>query len=686
MRLPDGSAAEYPVTRAGDQVDDYHGVRVADPYRWLEDLDSAETAEWVQAQNELTSRYLDQLPERDAIRARLTELWDFERFGVPFRRGERVFYMRNDGLQNQAVLWTAPTLHAEPTVLLDPNRWSEDGTVALTGLRVSDDGRLVAFGVSASGSDWQEWKVLDVQSREETGDRLRWVKFSGASWTPDGKGFFYSRYDEPTGFEQLNYYQKLYYHRLGTAQSDDELVFERPDCKEWGIHGEVTEDGRYLVLTITVGTDSRTCLFYEDLADPSGEVVELLPGFEAEFAYLANDGPVLYVATDLHAPRRRVVAIDVTNPGRASWRDVVAEAEDALESASVVRDRVFCVYLHHAASRVLVYRLDGTFEREVPLPGLGTVTGFPGRRTDRDTFYSFDSYVAPPRIYRLELDSGSGELFREPKVAFDASAYETSRVFYTSPDGTRIPMFVSHRTGLRRDGANPTVLYGYGGFRIPSTPMFRVGALGFMERGGIWAVPCIRGGGEYGEEWHLAGTKGRKQNVFDDFCAAAQWLVDDGYTSTSCLAIQGGSNGGLLVGACLNQRPDLFGAANAAVGVMDMLRFTRFTIGWAWTSDYGDPDDPDDFRVLSAYSPLHNLRPGTAYPPTLITTADHDDRVWPGHSFKYAAALQAAQSGDAPVLLRVEVRAGHGLGKPTAKLIDEATDVWSFLEHRLRRG
>ncbi len=684
---PDGDAPKkYPPARLGDTVDDYHGVKVADPYRWLEDPDSAETRAWLEAENKITFGYLEGIPARLKIRERLTRLWNYERFGIPFREGGRYFYTRNDGLQNQSVLYTADSLDGAPRVLIDPNTWSADGTVALAGYAVSPDGQWIAYGVSSGGSDWTEWRVRDVVTGNDLPDLVQWVKFSGASWTKDGAGFFYSRYDAPDEKSKLqsqNYFQKLYYHKRGTLQSADVLVYERKDQKEWGFGGGVTEDGRFLGISVWQGTDVRNRFFYKELAKPDSPVVELLPELEASYSFLGNVGDVFYFKTDLNAPRGRVIAIDIRRPERAAWREVLPQAAETLEFASLLGGRLVAGFMEDAASKVSVYSLDGRLDRVVALPGLGSVAGFGGHADDPETFFLFTNFVTPGAIYRYDVATGQQTPFRSPKVDFDPDRFEVQRVFYTSKDGTRVPMFLAHRTGLKLDGNNPVYLYGYGGFNASSTPYFSVANLVWMEMGGVYALACIRGGGEYGEEWHQAGMKLKKQNVFDDFIAAGEWLIAQKYTSTPKLAIGGGSNGGLLVGACLTQRPDLFGAAVPEVGVMDMLRVPKFTIGWAWVSDFGSPDNPEDFKAIRAYSPLHNLKPGTRYPATLITTADHDDRVVPAHSFKFAAALQAAQAGPAPVLIRIETRAGHGGGKPVAKQIEEIADIWSFLVREL---
>jgi prolyl oligopeptidase len=529
--------------------------------------------------------------------------------------------------------------------------------------------------------------VRHIPTGEDLSDRLEWVKFSGVAWRSDGQGFFYSRYDAPnpnSTLEEVNYFQKLYYHARGTAQADDQLIYHRPDQKEWGFNANVTEDGRYLMISVWRGTDPKNLLFYQDLTLPKAPIVELIDRFEAAYSVVNTDATTFWLQTDLDAPRGRLVAIDLHQPDRAHWREIIPQAQETLQSVQLLNHGDFVAnYLKDAHSQIKRFDLEGRLLGELPLPGLGTVDGFDGKRQDTETFYSFTSFTTPATIYRYDLVTQESQLFRQPQVAFEGSAYETQQVFYTSPDGTQVPMFITHKRGLRQDGTHPTLMYGYGGFNVSLTPSFSVPVAVWLELGGVYAVPNLRGGGEYGEEWHQAGMKHNKQKVFDDFIAAAEWLIAQGYTRHRGLAIAGGSNGGLLVGACMTQRPELFGAALPAVGVMDMLRFHKFTIGWAWTAEYGSPEDPDDFSVLYAYSPLHRLQSGTAYPATLITTADHDDRVVPAHSFKFAAALQAAQAGSAPVLIRIETKAGHGAGKPTTKLIEEATDKWAFLKRVL---
>jgi prolyl oligopeptidase len=681
---------QYPAARKSDVVDDYHGTRVPDPYRWLEDPDSPESRAWIEAQNRLTTAYLAEIPARATIRARLTKLWNYPKYGAPFRRARRYFFFKNDGLQNQSVLYKQASLAADPETLLDPNLLSEDGTVALSTLAVSHDGRLLAYGTSASGSDWEEFRVRDVATARDLSDHLKWIKFSGASWTKDAAGFFYSRYPEPTdkALTDVNRFQRLYYHRLGTDQAQDALVYERPDQPDWGVNAEVTDDGRYAVLQVWLGTDRRNRVYYLNLQDAkrptvTGEVRRLLDDFDASYAFVGNDGPVFYFLTDLDAPRKRVIAIDTRHPDRARWREIIPQGPDVLEGVQIIHDTFVTHYMHDASSRLRLFALDGRLVKELELPTLGSIGGISGERKDDEMFYAFTSFLYPTTIFRYDWKSGVTSVFKAPAIDFDPSGYETKQVFYTSKDGTRVPMFITHKKGLRLDGANPTYLYGYGGFNISLTPAFSMAMLAWLELGGVYAVPNLRGGGEYGEEWHQAGMHDKKQNVFDDFIAAAEYLIAQGYTSPSKLAIAGGSNGGLLVGAAITQRPELFGAALPAVGVMDMLRFHKFTIGWAWVTDYGSADSAAQFPYLYKYSPLHNLRAGTRYPATLVTTADHDDRVVPGHSFKFTATLQAAQAGPQPVLIEIETKAGHGAGKPTSKLIEEQADRMAFLVKNL---
>jgi prolyl oligopeptidase len=681
-------AADYPQTQRGDHVDVYHGVKVPDPYRWLEaDIrTSKEVAEWVAAENKVTAAYLDAIPQRDGIRRRLTELWNFPQYSSPMKEGGRYYYLKNDGLQNQAVLYLMDSLDAKPRVLLDPNQWSKDGTIALAGLGFSDDGRYAAYARSEAGSDWSTWRVVEIASQKVLPDELKWTKFSHASWTIDGKGFFYTRFDEPqrgVEFQAANANNKLCYHRVGTPQSADALVYWRPEHPEWRYDAVVSDDGRYLVISIEVGTDPRQRILVRDLAEPYAMPVELIDKFDHEYVFVGNDGPVLFFKTDLDAPRCRLVAIDLRTPKPADWREIVPQTEATLTQVSLVGDRFIACYLKDVASRAKVFSIDGQFVRDVDLPGIGGTVGFGGKRTDTETFYGFFSIATPPSIYHYDIRSGKSSIWRRAEVKFNPDDYEVSQIFYPSKDGTRVPMFIAHNKGIKLDGSHPTLLYGYGGFNISLLPMFSVSRVIWMEMGGVYAQPNLRGGGEYGEAWHKAGTKLDKQNVFDDFIAAAQWLIAQKYTQPKKLAIQGGSNGGLLVGAVMTQRPELFGACLPAVGVMDMLRFNQFTEGKLWEDDYGSPGNAEQFKALLAYSPYHNIKPGTCYPATLVTTADTDDRVVPGHSFKFAAALQRAQACDAPVLIRISTRAGHGAGKPVTKRIEEIADDWAFLVKNL---
>ncbi|MHC5039202.1 MAG: prolyl oligopeptidase family serine peptidase, partial [Planctomycetota bacterium] len=675
-------------SRRIDHVDEYHGRKVADPYRWLEEdvRTSKEVASWVAAQNEVTFAYLASIPEREKIRVRLTALWDYERYSAPSRHGSLYAFRKNDGLQNQSVLYVMDSLNGTPRVLIDPNTWSKDGTVSLGGTSFSEEGETLAYGVADAGSDWRTWRVMDVGSGKVLEDELKWVKFSRPAWMKDGKGFFYGRFDPPKegeAFQAPNLGQKLFYHRIGTPQSEDVLVYWRPDHPEWGYGASVTEDGRYLIITVWKGSEEEVLILYKDLSKPHGMPVALIDEFENDYGFLGNDGPVFYFRTDHKAPRGRVIAIDTRKPGREQWREIIPQVKETLRRVSLVANLFVAQYLKDAKPRIRITRLDGTFVRDVSFPKIGSARGFGGRRTYTETFYSFSSFSTPPSIYRYDMITGKSTLFRTAKVKFTPDDFEVSQVFYASKDGTRIPMFIAHKKGIKRDGSHPTLLTGYGGFNISLTPYFSVTAIAWMEMGGVFAMANLRGGGEYGQAWHKAGTKTKKQNVFDDFIAGAEWLIAEGYTKPKKLAIQGGSNGGLLVGAVMTQRPELFGACLPAVGVMDMLRYHKFTSGRYWTEDYGSSDDPTEFKALLAYSPYHNLKKGTDYPPTLVTSADTDDRVVPAHSFKFAAQLQYAHAGKAPVLIRIETRAGHGGGKPTEKIIAEVTDKLAFLVKNL---
>jgi prolyl oligopeptidase len=610
-------------------------------------------------------------------------LWDYEKISAPSKHGDKYFFSKNNGLQNQSVLFVQDTLDGEARLLLDPNTWSKDGTIALSGTAITDDAKYLAFGKAVAGSDWNTWHVMEIATGKALSDELKWVKFSGASWTLDNKGFFYSRFPEPqpgAAFQSLNKNMAMYYHKLGSPQSEDELIYKMPEHPEWGVNGSVTEDGKYLVISISDGTTSRKVrLAYKDLTKPDSKPIDLVPNHENKFSFLGNDGPVFFFQSDYKAPKYQILAIDTNKPEPKDWTTIIPEAKNTLDSADLVGHRFICSYLQDAKTLVKVHDMKGAFLRNVELPGIGTAAGFGGKLTDRETFYTFISFTTPPTVYRYDIASGQSTLLRQPKVKFDPKQYDVKQVFYASKDGTKVPMFIAHKKGMKLDGTNPTLLYGYGGFNISLTPAFSISRLQWMEMGGVLAVANLRGGGEYGDDWHRAGTKQSKQNVFDDFIAAAEYLIAQKYTSSKKLAIQGGSNGGLLVGACMTQRPDLFGACLPAVGVMDMLRFQKFTAGRFWTDDYGSSDNSDEFNSLFKYSPYHNLKPGTKYPPTLITTADTDDRVVPGHSFKFAARIQECQAGSAPVLIRIETKAGHGAGKPTSKAIEEVADQWAFL-------
>lgn len=673
----------YPQTHRANLVETLHNTEVADPYRWLEEIDSAKTQEWIKAQNKVSHDYLSQLPGRSAIHARLEDLWNYERLTVPVSHGGRLFYSHNDGLQNQNVLYWADSRDGKPKVLIDPNRLSDEGTVALIGFNPSYDGRYVAYGLSSAGSDWQEWRIREVESNQDLDEVVRWAKTWSVGWNRANKGFYYGRFDAPPKGEEYkaaNFFQKLFFHRIGTSQSEDQLVYERPDHKDWRFHGYVTEDNRYLIITVYEGTRRENAVFYQNLVESPGKTIELLDQFEAGYHFLGNDGSLFYFKTNHDAPLERVIAIDIEHPDPDQWREIVPEHEHPLTQVSLLNESMLAAhYLQDAHSRIEILNLDGQTVRTLDLPGMGTVSGFHGERDGRETYYQFSNFSQPGATYQYNMETGETCLFHRPEVDFDPEDYVTDQIFCTSKDGTQVPMFVCYKRSLDLHQPNPAFLYGYGGFNIPLTPAFSPRNLVWMEMGGIFIQVNLRGGGEYGRNWYQAGTKERKQNVFDDFIAAAEHLIATGYTTTEKLAIGGGSNGGLLVGACMTQRPDLFGACLVAVGVLDMIRFHRFTVGWGWVSDYGSPDDPDEFGTLLAYSPYHNLRPGTAYPATLITTGDHDDRVFPAHSFKFAAALQHAQAGDAPILLRIATRAGHGAGKPTAMLIAEWADIWAFL-------
>ncbi len=688
-----GRTMEYPKARVSDQVDDYFGTKVRDPYRWMEDVDSSEVKSWVDAENQLTRGYLDGVPGREKMHTRLMDLTNFERYTAPERRGSRYFYTHNTGLQNQNVVLWQEGLKGEPKVLLDPNTMSKDGTVALSGMSVTEDGRLAAYSIADAGSDWVKWHVREVETGKDLPDLVEWSKFSGASWLKDGSGFFYEGYGVPKdagtkdapSLKAANYFHKVFLHKLGTPQSEDVLVFERPDDKELNVAAAVTEDGQYLILYSMKGTSPNNELSIKDLTHPGAPVIKVVTTPDAVYQPIANDGTKFWVKTTLDAKNGKVIAIDLKHPDRADWKTVVPETKNSLEGVSMVNDTLIASYLEDAKTMVELHRPDGGLIERLTLPSIGTATGFGGERRDKETFFQFSNFVTPGTIYRLDMATRKVELYRAPKLKFDPAAFETKQVFYKSKDGTRVPMFITAKKGLVLNGQNPTLLYAYGGFNISLMPEFSAARLLWMEMGGVYAQPGLRGGGEYGEAWHEAGTKLHKQNVFDDFIAAAEWLVANKYTSPRKLAINGGSNGGLLMGAVETQRPELFGAVLAQVGVMDMLRFDKFTIGWAWKADYGAPSENEaEFHAIYKYSPVHNVRPGMTYPPTLIMTADHDDRVFPAHSFKFAAAMQADQVKDGPpVLIRVETRAGHGSGMPLSKRVELSVDQYAFLVKEL---
>jgi prolyl oligopeptidase len=701
----------------GDHVDVYHGVRVADPYRWMEDIDSAATRAWVEAQSKLSRSYLDAIPGRQDIRDRLTRIWNFERWSSPEHYGGYWFYSHNDGLQNQSVIYVAPNPDEKARLLIDPNTLSRDGTIALRETAVSNDGRLFAYALSDAGSDWQTWHVREVATGGDLPDVLQWSKAGGGSWRKDNSGFYYTRYAAPRPGEALkaaNQYEKLYFHRLGTPQSADVLIYTRRDDPDWFVGGQVTDDGRYLVITANHGDEVENTLLVQHLAEGNagastpavtgaqtadgraapgdGPVIPIIPKPTAIYTFIGNIGRTFYLLTDDGAPRNRIIAIDLAHPEPAHWRTIVPEGKDTLDSVTLVGHQFVAAYLEDAHSAVRRYTLQGGALGEVTLDGLGTAEGFQGHIDDTTTYYSFSGFTRPPSIYRLDLAGAGGTgagpasattagvLWRQPFVnGFKPDDFETRQVFYQSKDGTRIPLYIASRKGAKQDGSNPTILYGYGGFDVSLEPAFSPRIAGWLQLGGVYAMANLRGGGEYGRAWHEAGMKTHKQNVFDDFVAAAKYLIAERWTSPARLAIWGASNGGLLIGATEEQAPELFAAAVPQVGVLDMLRFSEFTVGKGWESDYGSVSNPEQFRALLAYSPLQNVREGVNYPPTLIMTGDHDDRVFPAHSFKFGAAMQNADPHGQPILLRVETRAGHGSGKPTSKLIEETTDIFAFV-------
>ena len=674
----------YPETRRMDLTEQQFGVAVADPYRWLENdvRNDAEVRAWVTVQNQVTDKFLEALPLRDRFKARMTELYDYERFGVPEKKGRRYFYSRNDGLQNQAVLYVRDKLDGEGRMLIDPNTWSADGATALGGWQPSEDGSKLIYAIQDGGTDWRTVKVLDVATGQPTTDEVKWVKFSALDWAKDGSGFFYSRFPEPKAgqaYQQLNENHAIYFHKLGTPQAEDRLIFAtsaRPDLNNIGI---VSDDGKWLITYSSSGTDDRYEVALVDLAKSDARPRVLIPGFKHNYGYIGNRGSTFYFQTNDGAPKLKVVALDIAQ-AKPVPRTVIAEEEATLDGVSLVGGSLVASYLVDAKTEVRVHGLDGELKRKIALPGIGTASGFGGEFDDAETFFAFASFNRPTTIYRYDVNSGEASPWASPKLLFNPEDYAVEQRFYASKDGTRVPMFVVRKKGVT--GPSPTVLYGYGGFNASMTPSFSATRMAWLEAGGTWVLANLRGGGEYGKAWHDAGRLANKQNVFDDFIVAGEYLIAQGIAGKGQLAVTGGSNGGLLVGAVVNQRSDLFAAASPAVGVMDMLRFDKFTAGRYWVDDYGYPNKEADFRTLWAYSPYHNIKGGRDYPAVLVTTADTDDRVVPGHSFKYIAALQAAEgTGDKPHLIRIETRAGHGSGKPTSKIIEEAADVYAFLGH-----
>ncbi|MEL6986467.1 MAG: prolyl oligopeptidase family serine peptidase [Bacteroidota bacterium] len=671
----------YPETRQDDVVEDYHGTQIADPYRWLEDDHSEETGAWVDEQIGVTESYMKQVPFRDRFSNRLQELWEYERFSSPFKEGDKYYFFKNDGLQNQNVLYSKSTLDAEPEVVLDPNKFSDDGTASLGAYSFSKDGNKLAYQISEGGSDWRTIYVKDLVSGETMSDKIEWVKFSGISWA--GAGFYYSRYPEPKEEEKLsakNEYHKVYYHKLGTDQKDDRLVYEDKKHPQRNAYASTTNDESMLFVYTSESTSGNE-LHFKDIKN-DGPMIQLVTGFENDYSVVDNDGSEVLILTNKNAPNQKLVKLNLQNI-QSKWDDVIPEAEQKLQSIRILGEKLFATYLKDASSSIKVFDLKGNFLKDLELPGIGSIGGPVGKRDLNEAFYSFSSFTTPTSIYALNTDTYESSVYRSPEIKkFNSDDFVTNQVWYQSKDGTKVPMFITHKKGLEMDGKRPTLLYGYGGFDISLTPGFNPQRIPILENNGIYVVANIRGGGEFGKKWHKAGTLENKQNVFDDFQAAAEYLIKNNYTNSNKLAIEGGSNGGLLVGACMTQRPDLYKVAFPRVGVLDMLRYHKFTIGWAWATDYGRSDDPEAFKYLSAYSPLHNVKQ-TAYPATMIMTADHDDRVVPAHSFKFAAELQSKHNGDNPVLIRIDKSAGHGAGKSTSMRIKEAADMLSFMFYNL---
>ncbi len=679
--ITDARKFNYPPARIDNVVDDYFGTKVPDPYRWLEDPDSPETQAWVEAENKLTFGFIDSIPAREKIEARLTQLWNYPRYSVPYKRGDRYFFSKNDGLQNQSVIYMQKSLESEPVVVIDPNTFSPDGTVALTTQAYSEDGKILAYGISRSGSDWQEIKVLNIDTGKGYPEVLEWCRYSSIAWRHDNQGFYYDRYPDSGSVaeeDRINY-NRVYWHKLGTPQSADKLIYERPEDKELGFSPFISDDGKYLFLYVWRGTDEKNRIYYKEVGS-QGDFIRLLDKADASYSFIDNLDTIFYFRTDLDSPKGKIIAINIKNPQKENWKEVIPEKKDVLEFAVMINNQLVTIYMQDAKNKMKLYNLDGTFLKEIEMPDLGSISGISGRKEDKEMFFGFTSFLYPYTIFRYDFTGDKLSVFRAPKIDFNLSGYESKQVFYSSKDGTRVPMFIVHKKGLKLNGNNPVLLYGYGGFNIGITPYFSISRLVFLENGGVFAVANLRGGNEYGEEWHQAGMLGKKQNVFDDFISAAEWLIQNKYTNSKKLAILGGSNGGLLVAACMVQRPELFGAVICENALTDMLRYHKFTVGRYWVSEYGNAEEnPEQFKFLYAYSPYHHVKKEVVYPPTLITTADTDDRVVPAHAKKFAAALQAATAGDNPILIRVETKAGHGVGKPTSKVIEEVSDIYAFL-------
>ena len=676
---------DYPNIKKTEVVDDYHGTQISDPYRWLEDDRSEETGNWVKAQNQVTFNYLEQIPYRKAIQTRLEELWNYERFSTPFKEGDKYYFFKNDGLQNQSVMYAQTSLDGAPSLVLDPNKFSEDGTASLGSISFNKAGNLLAYQVSEGGSDWRKVYVKDLENNKMLTDELDWIKFSGISWS--GDGFFYSRYPESKADDKLsgaNKFHQVYFHKLGTPQSEDVLTYADRANPNRNMYAQTSDDERFLILSVVEST-SGNALYFRNLSTSNNEFTPIWEKFENDFTVIDNDDNQLLVLTNYKAPNNRLIAIDTKNPSETNWKEVIPESKDALRNINLIGGKIVATYIHNASSKVQIHGMDGKYVSDLNLPGIGTVGGFNGKKDKDEAFFAFSSFTRPTTIYSLNMASKKIAVFKAPKVNFNSDDYITEQVWFKSTDEKKVPMFLTYKKGLKMDGTNPTKLYGYGGFDIPVLPSFSVANTVLLENGGIYAVANIRGGGEFGSEWHKAGTKEQKQNVFNDFISAAEYLIANDYTSKDKLAIEGRSNGGLLVGACMTQRPDLFKVAFPGVGVLDMLRYHQFTIGWAWASDYGKSDDPDAFKYLIKYSPLHNVKPA-AYPATMVTTADHDDRVVPAHSFKFISELQSKHNGENPVLIRVDVDAGHGAGKSTSMRIKEATDMMSFMFYNMKEN